>query len=159
MSLVSFFPSSTCLYVQQVHSHEDRVTFEAQTTSASAVYPDCGHRSQRIHSRYVRTLKDVAYGTQSTCLLLRCRRFFCDSAECARKTFSERLPDLAAPYAHTTQRLDEAHQAIGLALGGEAGARLAARLHLPTSPDTLLRRIRRLSLPMPSAPTMVGIDD
>ena len=35
------------------------------------------------------------------------------------------------------------HLAIGSALGGEAGARLAGKTAVPTSPDTLLRRVKQ----------------
>ena len=53
----------------------------------------------------------------------------------------------------------QAHTAIAQALGGEPGARLAARLSMPTSPDTLLRRVRR-SLPSAvAAPRALGVDD
>jgi transposase len=56
-------------------------------------------------------------------------------------------------------RLTIALQQLGLALGGEAGARLGAKLYVPTSPDTLLRLVRQLpELPMPT-PTILGVDD
>jgi len=50
-------------------------------------------------------------------------------------------------------------RAIGLALGGNTGARLAARLQLPTSPSTLLRLMR--AAPMPPIPALqaVGVDE
>jgi transposase len=48
---------------------------------------------------------------------------------------------------------------VGLALGGKAGARLARILHLASSPDTLLRLIRQLPEPPPTAPRVIGLDD
>ncbi len=48
---------------------------------------------------------------------------------------------------------------IGLALGGEAGARLLPHLAMTTSADTLLRLVRRLPLPPPEAPRVLGVDD
>lgn len=45
-------------------------------------------------------------------------------------------------------------------MGGEAGARLANRLAMPTSPDTLLRRIKdAVAEPSASPPRYVGVDD
>ena len=41
------------------------------------------------------------------------------------------------------RRLAQTHLAIGSALGGEAGARLAEKTAVPTSPDTLLRRVKQ----------------
>jgi transposase len=46
-----------------------------------------------------------------------------------------------------------------LALGGEAGSRLAARLAMPVSGDTLLRLIRASALDGPAAPRVIGIDE
>jgi transposase len=56
-------------------------------------------------------------------------------------------------------RLRNAHSHIGLSLGGEAGARLAAKLAMPTSADTLLRRVRQAALPAPAAVRVLGVDD
>jgi transposase len=87
------------------------------------------------------------------------RRFFCRATDCPRKIFTERLPDVAAAYARVTERLQEAHRSIGLALGGEPGARLAASLGMPTSPDSLLRRVRTASRRLPSSVRVLGVDD
>jgi transposase/DNA-binding CsgD family transcriptional regulator len=50
-------------------------------------------------------------------------------------------------------------QALGIALGGKAGVRLAARLQLTTSPSTLLRLVR--AAPMVHTPALqaVGVDE
>jgi transposase len=50
--------------------------------------------------------------------------------------------------------------ALGLALGGEAAARLATELGLATSADTVLRELRRSTATQSKrAPRVVGIDD
>jgi len=60
------------------------------------------------------------------------RKFICRNPTCVRRIFSERLPGLVATYARKTCRLVAVLQAIDVALRGNAGARLAARLRLPT---------------------------
>jgi transposase len=55
--------------------------------------------------------------------------------------------------------LTNAHRVIGFALGGEAGIRLAEHLHMPTSPDTLLRRVKNSPDEPAPPPRYVGIDD
>jgi hypothetical protein len=52
-----------------------------------------------------------------------------------------------------------AHRHLGLALGGEAGARLAAGLGLPTNPDAILRRAKGGPDEPAPRPRHVGIDD
>jgi transposase len=50
-------------------------------------------------------------------------------------------------------------EAIGLALAGRPGARLAARLGLAVGRDTVLRRVRALTDPVVPAITVLGVDD
>jgi len=89
---------------------------------------------------------------------LRVRTFFCDHPTCPRQIFTERLPTVAAPWARRTTRLSQLLSAFGVALGGEAGARLVARVRLHISPTTLLRLIRAAPGPDASAPQVLGVD-
>ncbi len=82
-----------------------------------------------------------------------------DGGGAASRVFCERLPGLTAPHAHTTGELAAAHRHIGLALGGEAGARLAVDQGLPTSPDTILRRVKDAPDEPAPRPRYVGLDD
>src|SRR5205823_10308224 len=85
--------------------------------------------------------------------------FSCPQPECPRRIFAERLPGFAQPHARTTDRLQQTHTEIGCALGGDAGARLAIGLAMPTSPDTLLRRVKQIEDDSLLPPRFVGIDD
>ncbi len=53
----------------------------------------------------------------------------------------------------------EAQERVGVALGGEAGARLLHHLAMPASADTVLRLICRRPLPEQGALRVVGVDD
>ncbi len=92
-------------------------------------------------------------------LLLWTRRFFCDAPDCVRRIFTERLPGVAIPYAHRTDRLREWFTHVSFALGGEAGGRLLRALGVPVSGDTLLAHIRAAALPPPSTPRVLSVDD
>jgi transposase len=88
------------------------------------------------------------------------RRFHCLNRGCGRRTFAERLTEVARRSGRRTGRLRELQHHLGLALGGEAGARLAARIAVPTSPDTLLRLASaRPSPDTVATPRVLGIDD
>jgi Transposase len=50
-------------------------------------------------------------------------------------------------------------RAIGMALGGQPGVRLAARLRLPTSAATLLRLVRGALIPSMPSLHEVGVDE
>src|SRR5262249_18668178 len=78
---------------------------------------------------------------------------------CPRQIFTERLPTVAAPWARRTLRLAQSLLAVGVALGGRAGARLAARLHRPTPPASLLRVVHQAPLPQTPPLKAVGVDE
>ncbi len=92
-------------------------------------------------------------------LLLRVRRFRCANAACRRKTFAEPFPSLVAPRAQRTCSAQELLRVIGEAVGGEAGARLSQQLAMKCSPATVLRLIRRSSLPLSAHVRVVGVDE
>jgi transposase len=87
------------------------------------------------------------------------KRFRCQSEDCSRATFVEVFPDLLEKYARRTVRLHKAQEAIAFALGGQAGSRLACKLQMPISGDTLLRIIRSTSVQSPLEPEVIGVDD
>jgi transposase len=101
----------------------------------------------------------LPYQGKPTTLRITARRFFCRNPDCSKGIFCERLPDLVRSHAQSTSRLTDSHRAITLALGGEPGSRLAGRLGMPTSPDTLLCRIEQTPMRDAPAPRVLGVDD
>ena len=83
---------------------------------------------RRVHSRYQRRLADTATGGQEVLIDLQVRRFFCGNRGCAKATFAEQVPGLTTRYGRRTCGLQAMLQAVALALGGRAGARLTGRL-------------------------------
>ena len=128
-------------------------------TTATAACPLCGSDTRRIHSRYTRRLDDLPCLGRCVRLRIAVRRFVWTQPDCPRRIFAERLPGFAAPRARTTDRLRQTQADIGSSLGSEAGDRLAARMAITTSPDTLLRRVKRLKNEPVEPPRVVGIDD
>jgi transposase len=130
----------------------------AVTTTEKASCPRCHTPARCVHSYYRRRASDLPWQGVAVRLELSVRRFVCTVPTCAQRIFCERLL-FVAPHAHRTVRLNRALQHLSLALGGEGGSRLACALALPTSPDTLLRRIRQLPSRPSATPRVVGIDD
>ena len=113
------------LRLQCINASEQTITLIVTTIQPRASCPRCHQSSTRIHSRYARTVADLPWLGIAVRLELHTRRFFCRHPVCAQQIFCERLPAVVAPYARRTLRLAHALQALGFALGGEAGARLA----------------------------------
>lgn len=112
-----------------------------------------------MHSRYERRLADAAVAGRRVEIQLRVRRFFCDGTDCPVKTFAEQVEDLTTRYGRRTVLLAEMVTAIGMALAGRAGSRLAARLGLATGRNTLLRLVRGLPDPEIGTVAVLGVDD
>jgi transposase len=130
-----------------------------RTSAASACCPLCGHASTRVHSHYTRRLADLPWQGVAVKVMLSTRKFFCDNPACTRLVFTERLPELAAPYSRRTRRLDAWFAAVGFATGSAAGARLLRVLGLRATPAMLLARVRTYPLTLGSTPRVLGIDD
>jgi hypothetical protein len=124
----------------------------ARTCASEAACPGCSVVSHRVHSRYQRQLADTATGGREVLIRLQARRFFCGNDACAKVTFAEQVPGLTTRYGRRIGGLKETLQAIALALGGRAGARLTGRLACSASRSTLLRLIRAAPDPAEGTP-------
>jgi transposase len=131
----------------------------ARTCSGEAFCTGCGTVSRRVHSSYQRQLADTASGGQEVLINLQVRRFFCGNPACAKTTFAEQVPGLTVRYGRRTCGLQEVLQAVALALGGRAGARLTGRLSCAVSRSTLIRLIRAAADRGDQTPLVLGVDD
>jgi len=157
---VSAFLSLGCgLVVTSVESTATTLTCFVSATAPAPGCPLCHEPSDHLHSHYQRVVADLPCGGRQVTLILLVRKFRCKTKACPRKVFAERFAPLIEPWARQSTRLIEALQAIGLATCGEGGARLAAKLSLPASSTTLLRRIMALPDVTPEPVQELGIDD
>jgi transposase len=148
------------LVVDHVHPEADRLTIIARPRSPKGSCPTCRRPSGRLHSRYARTLADLPWHGRRVVLQVRARRLRCDTPGCTRRIFTERLPGIVGPRGRRTERLGDLQRHLGHVLGGQAGARLAERLGLPVSADTLLRLVRTATGTVRKrGPRVLGVDD
>jgi transposase len=162
MRQVSFQAMSPAgLAIEAVTTEAERLLIVARPIARGAACTDCGQRSAQVHSRYERRLLDLPSHGRAVHLCVQVRRFRCGNAACPRRIFGEPLGDGIAPRAaRRTSRLEGIVHHLGIALGGRPAARLAHRLMLPVSRDTLLRVMRRRAVSLGSEPVqIVGIDD
>ncbi|MDV5142857.1 ISL3 family transposase [Streptomyces sp. SBC-4] len=153
------FPAITDIAVLSVDVDIEKVRLDAQCTTAGAACPGCGVCSTRVHSSYLRFLADVPSAGRSVVLQLRVRRFRCGNPKCPRRTFVEQISGLTRRHGQRTERLRSTLTAVGLALAGRAGARLAAVLGMSISRSTVLRLVEALPEPEVPTPRVVGVDE
>ena len=138
---------------------DQQLILTVTSTDPVACCPVCQTASRQVHCYYTRTVADLCWADLAVRLKLHVRRFVCANTTCARRTFAERLGEQIKAYARRTKRCASGLQAIGLMLGGNAGARLAKIMGLSVSSDTLLQLVRALEVPKEQTPVVLGIDD
>ena len=162
MELLSrLLPQGASLHLETAHLDEVAAQLTLRVTSRQALVhcPVCRFPTRRIHSYYERTLADLPWAHLRVVLQLQVRKFFCANGRCTRRIFTERLPQLVAPWARRTQRLAAWLAHIAVALGGAAAARLSQGLGVDMSRNTFLRLLRRLPVPSLATPKVLGVDD
>jgi transposase len=137
----------------------NRIRIQLTSTQPCSTCPLCNTPSARIHSRYHRTLASLPTSGMVVTLELGVRRFHCRSPDCVRVVFCERFQHGIRTYARRTQAQADLLCSIGLALGGNAGARLSQKFGLQISASTLLRILHHAPEPPLNAVTVVGVDD
>lgn len=159
--LQSLLPSPDGLQLNdyEMDLEHHHVALSVSSTQTRAPCPLCGSVAQRVHSRYQRTLADLPCLHFSLSLLVQVCKFFCSNLACHRRIFTERIPEVAAPWARKTVRLVQQLHSIGLALGGAAGSRLGRRLGYSSCGSTLLNHLQRLPLSEFEVPKVLGVDD
>ena len=146
--------------VEEISPAGGSIRVTARTNASSAACPGCGVVSRRVHSRYERRLLDTAVGGREVVVCLTVRRFLCLDPGCPKVTFAEQVSGLTSPHARRTPIVTAVLEAVALALGGRAGARMSGHLAAAVSRMTLLRLIR--AMPDPSvaeSPRVLGVDE
>jgi transposase len=145
--------------IEQIQITENGLVIVVVATTPTSCCPLCAEPSSSIHCRYCRSLRDVPCAGRCVQLLLTVRKFSCRNPYCERKVFAERLPTFVEPWARMTIRYCQQIISIGLATCGKGGTRLAARLGIQTSRDTILRHVMGLSDASAGSVVFLGIDD
>src|SRR6266542_2138436 len=152
-------PERATLHCTDLTYTDQQITLSLIATTPTSSCRSCQNPSSRVRSRYIRTLADLPWGDQRVCYRLTVRRFRCANPACAQQIFAERLAHVTQPWSRRTTRAGDELRAVGLALGGNAGARRTTQQHLPTSASTLLRLIRATPQPAIGSPYAIGLDE
>jgi hypothetical protein len=133
------------------------MTIKTKTTRTVVHCPESQQPTQKVHGSHRRRPRDLQTAGLSVRLLLQTRKFFCENSDCSRAVYCERLHGCVEKYERCAARLNQHLIWMGLALGGELGARLAGKLGYVVSASTLIQRVRNLALSTKNRPTVIII--
>ena len=152
--------SPSDLSVEQVE-YEDMRTYHvyARCNLLHGVCPYCGCISNRVHSRYQRTITDLSILGHPVVITFEARKFFCHNPSCRRKTFAEQPGDEVFRYRRRTRRCEMVVTQHGLKCSSESARKLLSAIGVSISGDTVLRDIHRISVPERREVKEIGVDD
>lgn len=159
MPTTPLLPFPECLEITSISEASEEVVVRVTSHRPTSRCLLCGTPSSTIHSYYRRKPRDLPCAGRPIRLLLTVKKFVCRQAECPRKIFTERLPDLIEVSSRLTKRLRNTVQEIGFATCGKGGERLSAKLGMPISDATLLWSLYLVPLPEIGPVEVIGIDD
>jgi transposase len=159
MSTSPFLPLPSTLSIDLVEYEGQTLLVSLHATTQIAPCPRCGMPGSRVHSRYSRTVADVACGGQQLVFKLTVRKWVCPEPSCSQRIFAERFPGFLQTYARMTDRLRAALQFVGTTTNGADGARLVSYLAMPTTGKTIIRHVLQLPLPKDAPVRVAGVDE
>ena len=90
--------------------HEiDRDTLYIYVSSSRTEFtcPYCGNKSNKVHSKYTKTIQDLPLQDKKVVLVMEIKKFFCLNQSCSYKTFAETFLFLNRSAKKTTRLIEE----------------------------------------------------
>ena len=150
---------SSGLLIQNIEQSDGVFFVYASSSSEEGICPYCGHKSSKVHSRYVRVIHDLSILGRSVNIYLEVRKFFCHNHQCEKKTFAEQPGDEVFRYRRRTCRCERAVARHGLSVSSNSASKLLGHLGVHISPSTVLRDLHRIPLPAYPDVSRIGVDD
>lgn len=150
---------SSGLLVQNIEQSDGVFHVYATSSSEEETCPYCGHKSKKVHSRYVRVIHDLSILGHRVIIYLGVRKFFCRNHECGKATFAEQPGTEVFRYRRRTCRCEVAVARHGISASSNSASRLLSLLGIPVSSSTVLRDLHRMRPSSYEDVREVGVDD
>jgi transposase len=159
MAWADLLPHFPHLQIQSIQHECQHATITLVSTRESDRCPTCQTQTQLGHGWFTRRIHSLPCSGQAVILLIQARRFRCPNPACPRKTFREDLSALADRDLRRTQAATHLLCSVAAEAFGQAGARLATQMQLPTSRSTRRCCLIRHAPSCADVPRVVGVDD
>jgi hypothetical protein len=154
------FGSSDLFEVLGVQMKENQVVLSVQSRKKQCLCPGCKASSSKLHSYYLRKIKDLPTCDNRVILHIKAKKWYCNNPDCTRQIFTERFEHFFQSYKRNSERLRNKLLKIALLMGGNAGEKLCRILNISISSSSLVRLIHQQHVPAPlKVSAAVRIDD
>lgn len=156
---ISLIYLSSGLLIQNIEQSDGVFHVYATSSIAEGTCPYCGHKSKKVHSRYVRGIHDLSILGHSVVIHLGVRKFFCNNPQCDKTTFAEQPGTEVFRYRRRTCRCETAIARHGILTSSNSASRLLSLIGIPVSSSTILRDLHRMRPSSYENVREVGVDD
>ena len=130
------------LKVTSYEYEKDILIINIERMNKSAICPHCGKKSTSVHSRYIRTIKDLPIQEYKVILNIETKIFFCKNEKCTTKTFSEKF-DFIENHARMTKRLKDRIVNDSKGMSARTAKSTINKGLTSVSDDTILRLLKK----------------
>lgn len=121
---------------------KDTLLINVERTNKSATCPCCGKKSSKVHSRYIRQIKDLPIQEYKVVLNITAKIFFCKNKKCSTNTFAEQF-EFIESHSRMTTRLKEKIIQNAKGMSARASKLIINNGLADTSDDTILRLLKK----------------
>lgn len=120
----------------------DILSIKIKRTNKSAICPYCGKKSYNVHSKYIRTIKDLPIQEYKVVLNIETKKFFCKNEKCLSSTFADPL-DFVESHSRMTTRLKDKIVDDSKGMSARASKETINKSVAKISDDTILRLLKK----------------
>src|SRR2546430_17560751 len=92
--ITALLRATSTVHLTALTIEQESVVLQLTATTPTAACPCCTVPSSSVHSRYGRHVTDLPWGALAVRIHVMVRKFLCRNASCARRIFTERLPEI-----------------------------------------------------------------
>ncbi len=156
---ISSFYTDARLEIMDLLVEHDSIRLFVRCLNSHGVCPYCGTHSDKVHSKYSRTIVDLPILGKVVTIHMESRKFFCPNEACKKKTFAEQPGNEVFRYRRRTRRCELLVARHGLYCSSGKAISLINSLGIPLCNTTVLRDIHRMNVDKYSSVRNIGIDD
>lgn len=130
------------LYITGTEKTNGILYIYCQLNKHTAKCKYCGHESNKIHSRYLRTISDLPIQNYQVKLVITVPKYFCCNDECPHKTFAYSF-DFIEKNSIRTKRLNDYIYKVALKNSSLDAKKQISYSHVHVSNNTVLRILKK----------------
>lgn len=131
------------LKVTGIENIDEKVLLiHVESTKKTGVCPCCSKRSNSIHSKYHRKIKDLPIQEEKVILDIEAKVFFCKNKKCTINTFAEQF-DFIESHSRMTTRLKDRIVENSKGMSARASKTIINEGLAEISDDTILRLVKK----------------